>query len=75
MKLSALKRTRWLYNIVVFFFECIVWMTGSLRPTTSLYVNEFNTFFGITLITNVEEKKYLSQRLSKPQKKLAINKP
>ena len=51
VKLSALKRTHRPYNIVVFFSECTVWLTGSLGPTTSPLMNEFNTFFGITLIS------------------------
>ena len=51
VKSSALKRTFRPYNNVVFFSECIVWLTGSLGLTTSPYVNEFNTFFGITLIS------------------------
>jgi len=47
---SALKRTRRPRNVVVFFFGCIVWLTGSLRPMVLSHVNEFNTFFKITLI-------------------------
>ena len=51
VKSSALKRTRRPYNIFVFFSESRVWLMGSLRPTASPYVNKFNTFFGITLIS------------------------
>ena len=50
VKSSALKRTHRPYNIVIFFSECIVWLTGSLGSTTSPFMNEFKTFFGITLI-------------------------
>ena len=46
---SAFKRTRRPHNVVVFFFECMVWLTGSLRPMTLSHVNEFNTFFKLPL--------------------------
>ena len=48
---STLKRTRQPHNVVVFFFECMVWLMGSLRPMALSHVNEFNTFFKITLIS------------------------
>ena len=47
VKLSALKRTRRPYNIVVFFSECMVWLTGSLGPICCFF--GFYWFFGSSL--------------------------
>ena len=47
----ALKRTCRPHNVIVFFFECIVWPMGSLRLTVLPYVNKFNTFFKTTLFS------------------------
>ena len=54
----ALKRTCQPHNVIVFFFECMVWLTGSLRPTALSHVNEFNTFFKFTLIRWISLKNF-----------------
>ena len=54
VKLSALKRTRRPYNIVVFFSECIVWLTGSLGPICCFF--GFYWFFGSSLHWSEEDR-------------------